>query len=611
MKSRLLVFGYFILFWLSFFFMARLFFILFQYHSSFQYSIGDLLGTFWHGAKLDISTTAYFLILPLLAAIPGIYFSGSWFRIFIRWYSYFAILISSIIIVADANLYSYWGFRMDFTPMLYLKTPEEAMASVSTLKIILFLLTIGLMVSSVVFIYNKFIDRLFSKFKRVRYRFPAILFFMILLAALIIPIRGGFGVAPINAGSVYFSDKMFLNHTAINSVWNIGCSAFAQNPVKNPYVFGDLSKAVTVVDSLTLEKGVPDKVLNTSRPDIIIIVLESFSGYLIGPLGGDSTVTPEFNRYAREGILFTGFYASGTRTDKAMPAILDGYPAQPAQSIIKEPKKSQSLPSLIKILIENGYHSSFWYGGEIDFANFKSFVISSGFHDIITRNNFDPVNYNSKWGVHDHVLFQALKDSMKIVREPFIKVVLTLSSHEPFDVPMEPVFKGSDIMEKYKNSIYYTDRTIGSFLDWAKGTQWWNNTLIVLVADHAARVYGDMPNYKQNVFKIPMLWVGGALTRHGMRVEKLGTQVDIPATILDQLGINGNFPFGKDLLSDKSKSFAFYTYNEGFGFITDSSAAGFDLKSKMPVLMEGKDPESAVNKGKAMLQVLFDDYIKR
>ena len=123
MKSRLVVFGYYILFWLSFFFMARLFFILFQYHSSFQYSIGDLLGTFWHGAKLDISTTAYFLILPLLAAIPGIYFSGSWFRIFIRWYSYFAILISSIIIVADANLYSYWGFRMDSTPMLYLKTP--------------------------------------------------------------------------------------------------------------------------------------------------------------------------------------------------------------------------------------------------------------------------------------------------------------------------------------------------------------------------------------------------------------------------------------------------------------------------------------------------------
>jgi phosphoglycerol transferase MdoB-like AlkP superfamily enzyme len=200
---------------------------------------------------------------------------------------------------------------------------------------------------------------------------------------------------------------------------------------------------------------------------------------------------------------------------------------------------------------------------------------------------------------------------MKSVKEPFIKVVLTLSSHEPFDVPMEPVFKGSDVMAKYKNAIYYTDKTLGSFLDWAKGTDWWKNSLIIMVADHCARIYSDMPNYKQNVFKIPMLWVGGALSRSGLRIEKLGGQVDIPTTLLDQLGISSNFPFSKDLLSDQSKSFAFYTYNEGFGFITDSSAVGFDLKNRMSVLSEGKDPDSAEKKGKAYLQVLFNDYLKR
>jgi phosphoglycerol transferase MdoB-like AlkP superfamily enzyme len=294
-----------------------------------------------------------------------------------------------------------------------------------------------------------------------------------------------------------------------------------------------------------------------------------------------------------------------------MPAILDGYPAQPAQSIIKEPKKTQSLPSLVKILNENGYHSSFWYGGEINFANFNSFVIGSGFQSLITRNNFDPSNYNSKWGVHDHVLFQMLKDSMLKVREPFLKVVLTLSSHEPFDVPMQPVFSGSGNMTKYKNSVYYTDKTLGSFLDWAKGTDWWKNTLVIIVADHAARINEDMPNYKQNVFKIPMLWVGGAVSKKGKKIVKLGSQVDIPLTLLNQLGLTGSFPFSKDLLSDRSKSFAFYTYNEGFGFITDSSAVGFDLKSKMTVMEEGKDPLSAENKGKAYLQVLFNDYLKR
>jgi phosphoglycerol transferase MdoB-like AlkP superfamily enzyme len=611
MKKRIIAIGSYLVFWILFFFLARLFFILMQYELSFQNSFFDLSATFWHGSKLDISTTGYYLIIPILVMIPGIFFNGNWYGIVIRWYTYILIVFSSLIVVSDANLYSYWGFRMDYTPMFYLKTPGEAIASVSTMKIILFLFTTGLMASLFIFLYKKIIDRLFNNFERIHYPVPAILLFLILWGALIIPIRGGFGVAPINAGTVYFSKKMFLNHAAINAVWNVGTSAFTQKPVKNPYEFGDLAVAKTIVDTLTIKKGIPEKVLNTTRPDVIIIVLESFSGYLIGPLGGDSLVTPNFNRYVKEGILFSNFYASGTRTDKAMPAILDGYPAQPAQSIIKEPKKSQSLPSLVKILVENGYHSSFWYGGEINFANFNSFVIGSGFHDIITKNNFDPVNYNSKWGVHDHILFQSLKDSMKNVSEPFIKVILTLSSHEPFDVPMEPVFSGQDNMSKYKNSIYYTDKTLGSFLDWAKNTEWWKNALIIMVADHAARISGDVPNYSQNVFKIPMLWVGGALSQRGKIIRKLGSQVDIPTTVLDQLGLTNIFPFGKDMFSDHSKSFAFYTYNEGFGFITDSSSVGFDLKSRMNVLSEGKDPESSEQKGKAYLQVLFNDYLKR
>jgi len=611
MKKRFIAFGCYALFWLTFFFTARLFFILVQYHSSFQNSIGELLGTFWHGSKLDISTVGYYLLVPMLVAIPGIYFNERWYRGFLKWYSYFLIIFSSFIIVADANLYSYWGFRMDFTPILYLKTPKEALASVSVLEIIGSLFAVLAMAFIFILIYNRFIDRVFKGFARVRYWVPGLLFFIILWAALIFPIRGGFGVAPINAGAVYFSKNMFLNHTAINAVWNVGYSGFGQRPVKNPYEFGELSAAKSIVNTLIEDKGKTERVLNTSKPDIIIIILESFSGYLIGPLGGDSLVTPNINRYAKEGILFSNFYASGTRTDKAMPAVLDGYPAQPAQSIIKEPNKSQTLPSLVKILNVKGYNSSFWYGGEINFANFNSFVVGSGFQDIISEKNFDPANYNSKWGVHDHILFQALKDSMKIAKEPFLKVILTLSSHEPFDVPMEPVFTGSDIMSKYKNSIYYTDKTLGSFFDWAKGTDWWKNTLIILVADHCARILSDMPNYKQNVFKIPMLWIGGALSKTDLRIGKLGSQVDIPVTLLNQLGLSGNFPFSKDLLSDKSKSFAFYTYNEGFGFVTDSSAVGFDLKSRTRVLSEGKDPESAEKNGKAYLQVLFDDYLKR
>lgn len=611
MKKRLIGFGSYAIFWFLFFVFARIFFLAVQYHSTALETAGGIAGAFVHGAKLDISTIGYYLLIPVLVAIPSLYFNGSWYKVFMRLYTYLLIIFSSSIVVADSNLYSYWGFRMDYTPMLYLKTPGEAIASATTSEIVFSFLAIVVISSVFIFLYKKFCDKLFGGLERMRLWPLGILGLLFLWGALIIPIRGGFGVAPINAGSVYFSNKMFLNHSAVNAVWNVGTSAFTSKPVKNPYIFGDNTEAASIVDSLTAGGGDTRKVLNTSRPNIMILALESFSGYVIGPMGGDSLVTPNFNRYVREGLFFSEFYAAGTRTDKAMPAILDGYPAQPAQSIIKEPKKSQSLPSLVKILIGNGYRSSFWYGGEINFANFNSFVIGSGFQTIVTKDNFGPKDYNSKWGVHDHVLFSALKDSLKSVKAPFLNVVLTLSSHEPFDVPMDPVFAGTDNMTKYKNSVYYADKALGEFLDWAKGTDWWQNTVVILVADHCGRVSEDQPVFTQELFKIPMLWIGGALESKGTIINKTGGQVDIPVTLLNQLGIAGTFPFAKDLLSEESNSFAFYVYNEGFGFITDTSVYVYDHKLKAEVVSEGKNPEYAEKTGKAFLQVLFNDYLKR
>ena len=366
-----------------------------------------------------------------------------------------------------------------------------------------------------------------------------------------------------------------------------------------------------MVKSLIVKNGNIDKLLNNPKPNILFIILESFGSALIGPLGGDSLATPNFNRYIREGVLFTNFYASGNRTDKAMPAILNGYPAQPAVSIMKEPKKTQTLPGIVKTMNGLGYESEFWYGGEINFANFNSFVINSGFNRIITMDNFNPEHYNSKWGVHDNILFEALTDSMRSIREPFLKVVLTLSSHEPFEVPMETVFRGNDDLTKFRNSIYYTDKTISSFLDWAKSTDWWKNTLVILLADHCRRNSIEVLAYSEDIFRIPMLWMGGALAVQDVRIDKFGSQVDIPLTLLHQLGLDDNYPFGKDLLSSGSNSFAFYTFNEGFAFITDSSKYVYDHKLGEPVDEEGADPESAGEMGKAYLQVLYDDFLKR
>ena len=611
MGKRIKAFTYYALFWLLFFFVARLFFILTQFKQASGFNLETLAATFTHGIKLDISAIGYIVLIPALLAIPALYFNGSWYRIFLKIYTFLFIVFASAIMTGDAVLYKYWGFRMDFTPFLYLETPKEAIASANTFEMIM--VPLGIIFFSVLFIYlyNLFIDRLFIGFERVRYLVIAGLFLVVLWAGLIIPIRGGVGVAPINAGSVYFNEAIFINHTAINVFWNVGQSMFYSEPASNPYNYGDPLTAKTMVDSLMLDKGQPVKVLTHGKPNVLIIILEGFGSSMIGPLGGDPLTTPVFNSYVDEGILFTNFFASGPRTDKALPAILNGYPAQPAASIMKEPEKTQSLPGIIRTLIESGYSSSFWYGGDINFANLNSFVINSGFRTIITKKNFDPVHYNSKWGVHDNVLFETLADSIKNEKEPFVKVVLTLSSHEPFEIPMEPVFEEKDEVDKYKNSVYYADRSLGYFLDKSRQHDWWKNTLVILVADHCRRNGDEGPDDLEGLFRIPMLWIGGALAKTGFKVEKYGSQTDIPITLLNQLDKKVPFPFGKDLFSEGSNSFAFYTFNEGFGFVTDTSCCIYDHKLGAPLFERGPSAKSAGTYGKAFLQVMFDDFLQR
>jgi phosphoglycerol transferase MdoB-like AlkP superfamily enzyme len=601
----------FTVFWLFYFWIARLIFIIFQHKELVSYSTGILLATFYHGFSLDLSATCYFLILPLLLSLPTLFFPGRWYKKFIKIYSFFLIILCSAIILADAFIYSYWGFRIDFSVMEYAKTPKDAMASASTLQMIMFLVAVTSMSFLFILICNKLINILFASFGKVKHPVLTLIVFLILISSLIIPIRGGFGVAPLNTGSVYFSEKLFPNHAAINVIWNFGHSAVYSKPAENPYQFNDPDLAYSDVKYLTTDSLPPEKVIKTERPDILLIILESFGSQLIDNNPNDTVITPRFNEYIHEGIYFTNIYAAGSRTDKAVPAIFSGYPNLPTIQVIREPHKVESMPGVIKLLDSAGYRTSFWYGGDINFADLNSYLTTTGFRNKITMDNFDRKDYNSKWGVHDEILFDLLQDSLSKAKEPFAYAVLTLSSHEPFEVPMEPVFTGRDQLTLFKNSVFYTDKSLGAFLDKAKKSDWWKNTLVILIADHCRRNSEKIPVYSEDIFKIPMLWLGGALVNQNLKIEKLGSQFDLPLTLSNQLGLAGSFPFSKDLLSKGSKSFAFYTYNEGFAFLTDTSTAIYDIVLKASVVKKGSHSDLAEKLGKSFLQVLFDDYLKR
>ncbi len=609
MKNRLKLFVWYAFFWMAFFTIARVLFLLYEYTDSFQLPAKEWVLIMLHGLKLDISATGYLLVFAGLFITFTIPVKGKYLNYLITPFTILFLTIFSIIIIGDLELYKNWGFRIDTTPLLYLKNPKEAAASTQLWLEIVLLISTFLLIGGFSYIYKKLFILRIKNLKKQSYL--SSLIFLIITAAMIIPVRGGIGIAPINTGAAYFSKNTFSNHAAINAPWNLGYSLSKMNNSNKEYKFFKDSTAEKIFSDIQKESDTYKKVLNTEKPNVVIILLESFTSKVIGVLNNKYDVTPNLDSLSRKGILFNNFYANSDRSDKGIVAILSGYPAHPTASIIKYPSKTQALPFLNKSLETNGYKTSFYYGGDIDFANMRSYFINGGYNEIISKEDFAPELYRTKWGVHDEDVLKKFSEDIINDTNRFFKVCFTLSSHDPFDVPMETKIKGNNREKKFMNSVYYTDKCIGDFFKKVSKSEIWDNTLFILVADHGSPHPDHSPSHTTEKHKIPMIWLGGCLSKTDTIIETFSSQMDIPSTVLNQLNINSKeFKYSKNIFSDSISSYGFYTYNNGFGYITKTSTVIFNNISKKTVSKNDKFEEKDLRKGKAILQILTNDFVK-
>lgn len=607
MKKRLHIYLNYFIIWLSFFVVARTLFMIYNISQSAELSTSDIIGSYIYGLKLDLSVTGYIMFFTSIFFLITTLLKGKILRYIMYSFSVLALLYAAGIVAADCELYRNWGFRMDSTPLLYLKTPGEAMASAEWYILVIGFATYAILFLGTLFFMNRMVFRPLKDSEPIHW--SAMPVFLFLAAFMFLPIRGGVGLAPINTGSVYFSDNQFANHAAINVVWNVNHSLLKRNKINKQYKFMDDTVADSIANNIDIKSNLEQYVIKTEDPNVVVIILESFTSKLIGALGGEDSVTPELNKIAKNGVLFNNMFASGDRSDKGIVALLSGYPAQPTTSVIKFPKKTQSLPSLAKEFTERNYSTAYYYGGDVDFANMRSYVKSSGFRDVISMDDFSEDTYNAKWGVHDHIMFNRFLDDINNDKGKFFKVFFTLSSHEPFDVPATPIFPNDTEENKFRNSVHYTDSCIGDFIAKAKQTDWWDNTLIVFVADHGMRHPYNSPVHHPDKFKIPMIWTGGAVN-NSVAITKVGSQVDFPTTLLNQLKWSSDrFIFGNDLLC-KGNGHAIYSYNDGFGYIDKKGMLVYDNVGKRNLVEQGKT-EQLENRGKALLQIYNRDFLKR
>jgi phosphoglycerol transferase MdoB-like AlkP superfamily enzyme len=328
--------------------------------------------------------------------------------------------------------------------------------------------------------------------------------------------------------------------------------------------------------------------------------------------GGRADIMPQLNHLIKEGVLFDQVYASSDRTDKGIAAVLSGYPSLPGSSPLKYQKLTEKLAFLPDKLNREGYKTEFYYGGTLEFANYRSYLVQAGYDKMVSDKDYPQSVLLSKWGAFDHVVFNRCMDESPDSDSRFFKTILTLTSHEPFETPVAPVIKGNTDELKFLNSLHYTDSIIGNFINVAKTRKWWNNTLVIIIADHGSRLPGNSELNDKTKYHIPMIWLGGALNVRDTVIDNLSCQTDLAATLLSQLHINADeFKFSKNILSSDYIPYSFFTYTGGFGFIKPDKLSIYNTITN--AYTEPEQTSDSINylQGKAYLQSIYMDYYSK
>ena len=593
----------------------------------------ELPAVIWHGLPLDLSMAGYLSVIPGFLSIAVVWLKRDLVKPIMNIYFIIASLFITCSFLLNASLYPYWKYPLDSTPLFYLFTsPADAIASVSIWQVILsivilIVLTVGVwftlrmrgekrqQYSRYAYGYGGFGSgkrNRFDDFDRHRGRTSIIL--LLLTGLLFLPIRGGITVSTMNTGQAYFSQNAYLNHSAVNPLFSLFESITHQEDFASQYRFmkdKEADKIFATMTSTSDENTYPllnEATFKKGTPDILIVIMESFASDIMPSMGSYKDVAVCLDSIAQQSILFTRFYANSFRTDRGMVSILSGYPAQPTTSIMRYPRKTSQLPSIARNLAKyKNYKTTYYYGGDADFCNMRSYLVSQGYQHIISDANFPIEDKLSKWGVPDHILAAKMMEDIKAQqneKRPMLRILQTSSSHEPFEVPYHR------LKDKRLNAFAYTDSVMGAIVREYRKLPRWKNTLIVFVPDHVGGYKENLNDHDRSRYQIPLILAGGAISRP-MKVGIIGSQHDIAATLLGQLGVeHREFTFSKNMMSDATPKFAFFAVNDAFGIVSEENSLIYDNRAKRIVYDKGEKGFN-LKRGQAYLQKIYDDLAKK
>lgn len=609
----------FFVFWMVTFLIDRIVFLIFFKDKLQNISRFEIANTILYGVRMDASMAGYISTIPLLLFIICWFFKKSPISVkVLKLYVTTLIVAFSLISIFNLNIYREWGSKINFKAIHFaVNAPNEAIASSASSPIVL-----SLVILIVLLVLNLFLATWIIDYKLPKSTIPTYskgILSVVLLGITFLLVRGGWQLSPINQSMAHFSSQPILNHAAVNTEWNLLQDILNNiNSDGNPYQYYKTEEAKKIVAELYHEDSSNfRKIVTIDRPNVVFIILESFTSDLIESLGGERDITPNLENLITEGVLFNQIYSTGGRTDKGIIGALSGFPSQAVKSILNHSDKQEKLPSIAKSLAKFGYTTSFYYGGESEFFNLKSYILGHNYQKLIDEHSFETRDRNSKWGTYDGQVFKKNARDLANIKQPFFSTILTLTNHEPFELPETAHFSGNSVENKFRSTAYYTDSCIGSYIKSLKRQPFYKKTLFVLVADHGHRLpKSKSENFHPRRYSIPLIFFGDVIKPEyrGKTITKIGNQTDIAATLLSQLRINtSDYKWSKDLLNPSTEDFSFFNWDNGFGLVTSTGSVSFDNVGKQIIYNSNLTDSVGRNKnlrfGKAYMQAVYQQYL--
>ena len=596
-------------YWIIIFDIQRILFLLVHWGKFQETNWIELSGVFFQSLRLDLATASFLSALPVLFLLFWSYVRTNVSKIIYLTIIFAELVVVSLIHSGEINVYHEWNHKLTSRVFMHLSNPDEVFRTAEWASQVLFFLfliiEIGLGYLLARFFLLKTID-LEKKWIHIPIGVVYIVLFFVLA-------RGGVQQIPINIDSAYFSTNSRINDLSVNTTYFFGNSylLYNRNDLELHLPPMNASKVNSIVKDLyAFDRNHENFILSDTKPNVVFVLLESWSASAIGCMSETKGLTPNFDRLSKQGFLFQNIYATNTTSEIGNTSIFSGYPALPEIAISLEPEKNRKLSSINQVLKKTGYSSHYLFSGDLKYGNIQGYLTEHQFDKLADENDFSSSLKKGKLNYYDEDLYALFLKKINQTKVPFMHCAFTGSTHSPFDYPKRVGWEKWNGVEKdYLNSLYYADQALGAFIEKCKKQPWYANTIFIFVADHGHHTHTIQSPNQSAFFRIPLLIYGEPIKKEfrGNQSKIIGSQSDIAATLLHQLRQDAtSFKFSKDLLSPTVKSFAFHATIRGYGFVSDFGSLLYNLDAKK-VIENTFDPTNFTReKGKS--DALFNAY---